>query len=696
MEINRILKSFVMFGLTLTTALVFSDIVFSEEDSSDIYVIDPVIVTAPSMRSPLETSFNPKSPVQPLPAQDGASFLKTVPGMSVVRKGGTDGDPVFRGMAGSRLNILLDGENIHGGCGMRMDPPTAYVYPETFDRITLIKGPETVLYGPGNSAGVVLFERTFQRFPEPGIKLTTSPMGGSFGRHDEILDFTAGTSLFYLRGTGNNSRSQDYKDGNGKVVHSEYNRWNTGLSTGWTPDDDTRLELTAIKSDGEAAYADRSMDGAKFARDNFGMKFERSNLAPWMMKIEGQAYYNYIDHVMDNYSLRKFVPTAMSPTPSANNPDRKTIGGRFSATLNPYSAAMLVLGSDMQSNIHTLRSTRNQTASPFNSLPRNEDARFDQKALFGELTQPLGERNSLIAGFRADWWEARDNRKTLAQGTAQVANPTYGQKKNQTLPSGFVRFEHNLAGNTSTFYTGIGHSERFPDYWELVAAGREGPTAANISAFATTSAEKTTQLDIGVTWSSNRWAGSFAGFYSKISDYIMTQSSVSRSGPTRTVSIVRNVDATTLGGEAGARYSFTRNLNFDGSLAYVRGNNDTENRPLAQLPPLETRLGLNWDNQKWTFGSLLRLVSPQNRFALNEGNIVGQDIGSTAGFGIFSINGGWRPVKTILVAFGIDNLLDKTYAEHISRSGAMIAGFEQTTRVNEPGRNFWIKANYVY
>jgi iron complex outermembrane receptor protein len=32
------------------------------------------------------------------------------PGFSVIRKGGTDGDPVFRGMAASRLNILLDGE----------------------------------------------------------------------------------------------------------------------------------------------------------------------------------------------------------------------------------------------------------------------------------------------------------------------------------------------------------------------------------------------------------------------------------------------------------------------------------------------------------------------------------------------------------------------------------------------------------
>lgn len=66
-------------------------------------------------------------------------FLKAVPGMSVIRKGGTDGDPVFRGMSGLRLGVLLDGQEIYGGCSGRMDPPTAYVYPESYDRVTLMK-----------------------------------------------------------------------------------------------------------------------------------------------------------------------------------------------------------------------------------------------------------------------------------------------------------------------------------------------------------------------------------------------------------------------------------------------------------------------------------------------------------------------------------------------------------------------------
>jgi iron complex outermembrane receptor protein len=40
---------------------------------------------------------------------------------------------------------LLDGEYILGGCDMRMDPPTACVFPQSFDRVTVTKGPQTVL-----------------------------------------------------------------------------------------------------------------------------------------------------------------------------------------------------------------------------------------------------------------------------------------------------------------------------------------------------------------------------------------------------------------------------------------------------------------------------------------------------------------------------------------------------------------------
>jgi len=671
------------------------DICFAADAGSPMYELEPVVITAPAMQAPLETRYDPKSPQQPLPAQDGASFLKTVPGMSVIRKGGTDGDPVFRGQAGSRLGILLDGEIILGGCGNRMDPPTAYVYPETYDSITLIKGPQTVIYGPSNSAGVVLFDRDVKRFETRGWMINSSLTVGSFGRHDEVLDIRAGIPTFYATGTVTNSHSDNYQDGDSAPVHSKYDRWSAGASVGFTPDSDTRIEVSTNWSDGEAAYADRTMDGVMFSRENYGLKFEKKNIAPWLAKLEAQAYYNYIDHVMDNYHLRHFVRSMMMPFPAVSNPDRETVGGRLAFTLRPMDTAKFIIGSDMQYNKHTVRSTTNEYAMPYEHMDRVDDARFNQMSLFGEWTQYIGERNRVIVGMRGDWWNGEDLRETLMLGMPKVSvpNPTADDSKDDFLGSGFVRYEHDLAGKSATLYAGFGYTERFPDYWELIGGGKEGPDASDLSAFNTTSPEKTAQLDVGATWQSGRWSGFISGFVNKIEDFILVVSNVRRSNPMRTVTIVRNVDATTWGGEAGLSYAFTPHLKLDTSLAYVYGDNDTEDHPLAQIPPLEGRISLNWDNKTWSVGTLLRLVASQDRYAVNEGNIVGQDIGQTPGFGIFSINGGWRPKKGILVAVGIDNLFDKTYAEAISRSGAMVAGYEQTQRVNEPGRTFWFKAS---
>ena len=52
---------------------------------------------------------------------------------------------------------------------------------------------------------------------------------------------------------------------------------------------------------------------------------------------------------------------------------------------------------------------------------------------------------------------------------------------------------------------------------------------------------------------------------------------------------------------------------------------------------------------------------------------------------------GWRPTEAVLLSADVDNLFDTTYAEHLSRGGAAVSGYEQTTRVNEPGRTLWLK-----
>jgi iron complex outermembrane receptor protein len=650
-------------------------------------VLDEVVVTAPQSSAPLTVKTDPRKPRQPVPAHDGADYLKTIPGFSVIRKGGTDGDPVLRGMAGSRLNILLDGEQIFGGCGGRMDPPTAYVFPGSYDRITVLKGPQTVLYGAGNSAGTVLFERSLDRDAQVGTHGQASLMLGSFGRNDEMLSATTGSEKYYVRADATRSHANDYKDGSGVAVHSSYTRWSGNAAMGWTPDADTRTEVTLAKSDGQAAYADRSVDGSKFARDNFGVKFEKRNLGGTLEAVEAQAYYNYVDHVMDIFTLRSGDPASMM---AAMNPDRKTTGGRAVGTLQVSDNSQLKLGLDTQNNVHTNRSG----AAPgytgdYTLKARSKDAEFKNIGAFGEWHQDVGDTRRVIAGMRADSWQATDFRSMIMRGMTSVMNPTANQTRKETLASGFVRYEQDGTA-THTWYVGVGRTARAPDYWELF--NKESLTTA--SAFDTRS-EKTTQLDVGMNYRAGEYlSGSVSAFYSKITDFNLIQSNVLK-GMTP-VTVTRNVDATTYGAEAGVAYALPDNWKLDGSLAYVHGSNDTDGAALGQMPPLEVRLGLNYDDKVWSFGALLRGVAAQDRVAVNQGNIAGQDIAATSGFGVFSLNGGWHANKDYKVSAGVDNLFDRSYAEHISRAGAMVTGYTQTTRVNEMGRNLWLKGDFAF
>jgi len=649
--------------------------------------LEEIVVTASRMYAPLTVVTDPKAPRQPLPAHDGADYLKTIPGFSVIRKGGTDGDPVFRGMAASRVNVLVDGEQLLGGCGMRMDPPTAYVFPEAYDRIVVVKGPQTVLRGPGNSAATVSFERDVQRFEQDGYLANLSALGASFGRTDLVGDLRAGTPAFYGQVTGTWAASDDYEDGAGETVHSEYQRWSANAALGWTPDDGTRLELTGARSDGEAAYADRTMDGVAFDRDNVGLRFEREFQSPHLKRLEARAYYNYVDHVMDNYSLRSFTPTATMPFRSVSNPDRRTTGGRAAIDLAWGAAATATVGADLQENQHSLRATSNQDLRPYESLARADDAWFRSIGIFGEANQPAGTRGRVVAGIRADAWDARDERETVQLGMQRVPNPTAGAERDSILPGGFARYERDITRRPVTVYAGLGYVQRFPDYWELVSAGKE--SIDSLSAF-DTRPEKTTQFDTGLVVAGKRLSASVSAFYSDVDDYILIQTGYPKG--LRRATVTRNVDARTWGGEADATWALTQRWQMMGTLAWTRGENSTDDLPLAQMPPLELRTGLNYAGARLSGGLLWRVVAEQDRYAFNQGNVVGQDLGRTGGFGVLSLNGAWRASRGVLVSAGVDNLLDKIYAEHLSRGGAMVSGYEQTTRVNEPGRTLWIKA----
>lgn len=657
----------------------YSSVVMANE-AMPVQTFAPIVVTsaAGNDANGLIVRADPKQPIQPIPASDGADYLQSIVGFSSVNSGaGTNGDVTFRGMFGSRIKILTDGTENLGACPSRMDSPTSYISPESYDRISVIKGPQTVQYANTGSAATVIFERTPEQFDQDqNYRGQASVLMGSFGRLDHNVEVAAGDEQKYVRLNTNRSVSNSYQDGDGTTVPSDWERWNADLALGWTPDADTWVELTGGKADGEAVYAGRAMDGSKFARESLGLRVEKHNVTDVIQKIEAQVNYNFNDHVMDNFSLREFQPGGMMSMPMATNVARKTLNARMAMT-SEWDKLQLITGIDSQNNEHTKRNGSLMT--PYQTQPRTQDMEFQSVGAFGELSYPLSDNNKLVSGVRLD--------------QVNVDAVQSQQERKETLPSAFIRFEnHHPDHDDGKTYIGLGYVERMPDYWELFSPKTGND---NVNTFANIDIEKTLQLDFGYQHEHghfNSWASAYAGL---INDYVLTTYK-----PTGMMGMLeahtRNVDATIAGAEAGIGYQFTDRLQADISAMYAWGENTTDNTPLPQISPLEARVNLRYVQDKYNFGLLWRVVDGQNRISLNEGNIVGYDNKQSAGFGILSLNGSYHVMDSVDVSVGVDNVLDRTYTEHLNKMGTSGTGLPTTEQFNNMGRNYWARVSMKF
>jgi iron complex outermembrane recepter protein len=673
-------RSFVLFALTCLVTTVKAQPTNSEEHTAEL---SPVVVVASKQNTPGVEVIDPKTALQPLPAQDGADLLKSVAGISVIRKGGSSGDPLLRGLGGSRLLISADDQFVLGGCPGRMDPPTSYLFPASYDRVIITKGPQAVNQGPGMISGSVRFIRDEKPLTHPTAKVDSAFTKGSFRRSDAYIDSILGNHYGWLRLNASHNQSKDYKDGNGDTVHSAFKRNNQMVQAALTPFADTLLAMQYEHSTGHARYADRKMDGTQFNRHGWSMKLRQQNLTSWLSQIQFEYGRSKINHVMDNFTLRTPAPMKMGSGMggmhmavmpirrmySVMNPAREIKSAKLSAQIelgNTHSE----IGADWQNDAVSTRpmvmSTNKKQAENYAKLPFVWNQTYKRHGVYVQSEWNLSNSNSLFSGLRHDWTSTQFNpqKNTIA---ANYLN------QHQGLNAGFIRLQHR--GDTLTSYIGYGLADRAPDYWERSKVNGEKLHK-----------ETNHEIDAGLSYQSNSISSSIDVFASKINNFILIQSINSKNN-------ARQIAARRYGFEARTNWHFAPHWNLGSSLAYTYASNRSDKRPLAQTPPLEWRTYLNWEDEHFSAGALWRVTTGQHRYARNQGNIAGMDLGKSNGFGTLALNAGWKANKNTLVQIGIDNVFNKTYAEAVNKSAYDFDTYSvQERRVKEPGRTLWARA----
>jgi vitamin B12 transporter len=245
---------------------------------------EPVVVSATRFDIPLEQS---PSSVSVITARDlewkqierVGDALREVPGLSVVQTG-TQGQltSVFtRGLPSGDTQVLLDGVPINQGLAGLFD--FSNLTTDDIDRIEVVRGPQSTLYGPRALAGVIqLF--TKQGEGTPGVTVTAE--GGSYDTFREAIssdgkigqfDYSIGFSRL---DTDNARPNNQYRNSAGVA------------DVGWSPNDQLRVSTLFTYSSSDTGNPDTIFDPKPV--DNF--LTEKWLIAP---HIELQAF-DWWDH----------------------------------------------------------------------------------------------------------------------------------------------------------------------------------------------------------------------------------------------------------------------------------------------------------------------------------------------------------------------------------------------------------------
>jgi iron complex outermembrane receptor protein len=681
------------------SSLLSAQAVIAEEQTENL---NEVVVEGEGETAPAVTTAPMDGVSSGIPA-DAADFLRDINGVSGIRMGGHGIDPIIRGQSQTRLNILMDGAYIHGGCPNRMDPPTAYSAMESYDSVTVIKGSQTVVYGGGGSGGTVLFERNPPQFePDKPYQGRIDAGYKSNSKTKEVsADAAAGAELGYIRGIVGYQDADNYEDGDGNEVRSAFTNQSGNLILGYTPTQDKRLELNleATRED-DVLYAGAGMDSPYSDADNIRLKYVQEDSLGPMSGIKAEIYSSEVDHLMDNYSLRELMAPMRMRVPTTSD----TRGGRVLGDLM-LGETKLTMGFDYQNN--------ERDADRFAGMPNMEPttlqsimwpgAELEQTGVFAEMSLPVSDQDLVKAGLRYDRVDASISRgdEKPAVGPSPTPNDLYAayyaetsDSKTENNVGGFVNYERSIGDGT--LYTGLSRSVRTADATERYLASfmRNMSTGMDKSWVGNPELdpEQHHQIEAGVRWSGAAWNTDVSLFYNDVTDFILRDKARGQDGvlvSNGTATIYRNVDAEFYGIEWQGGYRIIDGLNTTASLAYVRAENTTDERPIAQIAPLEATIGMEYRLGALEFGGDLRMNAKQSRADLESGS--GQDAQETPGWGVIDLYGSYEIAEFAQVSFGIDNLLDKSYAYHVNRANADPFNPE-AIQVNEPGREVWVKA----
>lgn len=655
-----------------------------------------LVVTATRME---EKGFDLPTPMEVVSQEDlqmlipatVAGALEKLPGVSMASTGYWEVTPVIRGLGGSRVLVLIDGDreaNLWAGRA----PLVPFIDAGSVERMEVLKGPASALYGTDALGGVIniitkksgraknkefSFDNTLEgRYASvdngwfSGYRLS----GGGQG-----VDLSLGVSK---------RDSDSYRQGGGgKVANSQYDGWNVDLKGGYSMNENNAIS---------ASYRSGRIDD-----QGVPMK----NLAPWshFTKFYTDAYKvgyhlheagllkdvqikGWYDDQRRAYDGNIHSDTAPMYTLKKNTIDTSVAGASLQGRVDPAESNRLVFGMEYfeeKTDSNEEQVARRDAGNTIAKITRFKPVPVSTRDHFGIYAQDeafIGNRWTLLGGVRYDSFasDADDVTLTIINYTPPVGTKTDTNRFSRetddalTVNAGALYALTEQVHLTTSFSTGF----RAPDVFERYST-RGGSVI--LIGDPNLKAERSWNIDGGVKMDFSRTRGALNAFYNRVDNYIDLVSSTVLFAGLPTKRYVNVADAELYGAEASLEHDIIRKLTAFGNIAWVTGKDVHTGNHLNTIPPLNGSLKLRWkdtwDNQAgyWLeFGS--DIYARQNNPAPGENE--------TPGYALFNLGAGMKfpygMLKDVTLTLKIENLFDTKYRSHLN-----LADFE----LNEPGIN---------
>ncbi len=189
----------------------------TEAEAARAQTVAPITVSANPLGLDLNSTTTPASVLEgdALVEQRNGTLgetLKNLPGVNSDTFGGGASRPVIRGQTAPRVKVLSDGSEVMDASAISPDHAVT-VEPLLADRIEVLRGPATLLYGGGAIGGVVnvIDKKIPVEVPEKGIA-AEAELRGATGTKERAgaVGITAGEGQFAVRVEGMKRRTSDY------------------------------------------------------------------------------------------------------------------------------------------------------------------------------------------------------------------------------------------------------------------------------------------------------------------------------------------------------------------------------------------------------------------------------------------------------------------------------------------------------